>query len=474
MAEATKPLLSKPTPSSFATAPAAASRTNSLAWWSAATILVSAFLLFQVQPVISKKILPWFGGSPAVWTTCVLFFQLVLLGGYAYAHWLIRYCPARWQGIVHISVLGLALLTFPLTAAGYWNITPSDFWKPLTGDWPALRILMLLAAKVGAPFFIASTTGPLVQAWFSQLYPGRSPYRLYSLSNFGSLAALLTYPFLIEPLFRVDLQGAMWSLGFLLFAGLVGTLAMVIRREAVTEGLSTAGLEPDVTSAEGLVARRLKVGMPEGKEPEPEKPPRLSLRVGWLVLAALASMAFLAITNHLSQDIAVVPFMWIIPLSLYLLSFIICFDNEWWYWRKTFGVVALLAIAWLTAMNNYSDVDESLEYCQKVVAAVVTKPKFDNDDEAEAYAKKSFREKINAFNLRGRTIGFKLRWVDMQADLPVSFSRINDRVSEGIGWGVEKLNTALNWIARDRTPVKLESGETFASLDKDKSGKLSG
>src|SRR5438552_8725966 len=104
-------------------------RANSLAWWCAATILVSAFLLFQVQPVISKKILPWFGGSPAVSTTCVLFFQLVLLGGYAYAHWLIRHVPPAPQGIVHMTVLGLALLTFPITASTFWNITPSDFWK---------------------------------------------------------------------------------------------------------------------------------------------------------------------------------------------------------------------------------------------------------------------------------------------------------------------------------------------------------
>ena len=162
-----------------------------LAWWSAATIFVSALLLFQVQPIISKTILPWFGGSPAVWTTCVLFFQLVLLAGYAYADALIRWVPPRRQGIVHVVVLVLALLTLP--------ITPSAAWKPIDGEYPAARILWLLAAKVGATFFILSTTGPLVQAWFSRLYPGRSPYRLYALSNVGSLAALLTYPFLLEP-----------------------------------------------------------------------------------------------------------------------------------------------------------------------------------------------------------------------------------------------------------------------------------
>src|SRR5262245_22937128 len=175
-------------------------RSSALAWWAALTILVSAFLLFQVQPLITKKILPWFGGSPAVWTTCVLFFQLVLLGGYAYAHWLTHQVQPRWQGIVHLTIVliavGVMMVMFP----------PSSAWKPIDGDMPAFRILTLLAAVVAAPYFVVSTTGPLVQAWFARLYPGRSPYRLYSLSNIGSLAALLTYPFLIETSFTVDTQ----------------------------------------------------------------------------------------------------------------------------------------------------------------------------------------------------------------------------------------------------------------------------
>src|SRR5438445_8372480 len=121
------------------------SRSSALAWWSAATIFVSAFLLFQVQPVISKKILPWFGGSPAVWTTCVLFFQLVLLGGYAYAHYVTHQVQLRWQGIVHLSIVLIAVLTLP--------IVPFDWWKPKDGNIPALRILMLLTVVVGAPYF---------------------------------------------------------------------------------------------------------------------------------------------------------------------------------------------------------------------------------------------------------------------------------------------------------------------------------
>ena len=228
-------------------------RSSGLAWWSAATILVSAFLLFQVQPVISKKILPWFGGSPAVWTTCVLFFQLVLLGGYAYSHWLIRYVRPGRQGLIHATLLVLAL--------GTLLIGPRDFWKPVDGNYPALRILVLLLAVVGASYFLLSTTGPLVQAWFSQLYPGRSPYRLYALSNVGSLAALLTYPFLIETTLAVDHQWMIWALGFLIFAGLVGFMALTMWREAKTIPLpfatvTPAGASPPVVAtAEGLVAK---------------------------------------------------------------------------------------------------------------------------------------------------------------------------------------------------------------------------
>src|SRR5687768_17051897 len=224
------------------------SRSNALAWWSAATILVSAFLLFQVQPIISKKILPWFGGSPAVWTTCVLFFQLALLGGYAYAHVLIKYVPTRRQGIVHATLLLLALATLP--------IVPRDWWKPADGNYPELRILWMLLVVVGPTYFLLSTTGPLVQAWFAQLYPGRSPYRLYALSNVGSLAALLTYPFLFEPKLLVNDQGYMWSFAFVVFAGLIGVLALVMWRQA---------------PAEAAAAENLPVSAPKKNESKPSE-----------------------------------------------------------------------------------------------------------------------------------------------------------------------------------------------------------
>ena len=321
-------------------------RAAGLAWWAAATIFVSAFLLFQVQPVISKKILPWFGGSPAVWTTCMLFFQVLLLGGYGYAHWLTRTFRPRVQGIVHAVLLGIALCTLP--------ITPSDFWKPGDGNYPELRILLLLAAKVGIPYFLLSSTGPLVQAWFNLAYPGRSPYRLYALSNVGSLAALLSYPFWFETTFTVNTQGNLWSLGFIVFGLLCGGLAVVIYRLAASFELAV----PEQPATPPKPVKPTKAA--EAPQEPIDENPSWALRIGWLLLAALASMSLLAVTNHLCQDIAVVPFMWVAPLSLYLLSFIICFDREIWYSRKLFGTAGVLTIAAMCAIDRYSDLDSFL------------------------------------------------------------------------------------------------------------------
>src|SRR5206468_7917792 len=156
----------------------------------ALTIFTGAFLLFEVQPLIGKYILPWFGGGPGVWTTCMLFFQVLLLGGYAYAHVISRYLKPRKQIIVHSIVLIAALVMLP--------IVPSDSWKPHGTENPTLYILLLLTISLGLPYFVLSSTGPLIQQWFLRANPDRSPYRLYALSNLGSLLALLTYPFYFE------------------------------------------------------------------------------------------------------------------------------------------------------------------------------------------------------------------------------------------------------------------------------------
>jgi SAM-dependent methyltransferase len=272
----------------------------------ALTILVSAFLLFQIQPVIAKIILPWFGGSAAVWTVCLLFFQCGLLLGYLYAHALFRYLRPRAQAVVHLCLLVLSAATLP--------VIPSAAWKPTGGEDPTFRILGLLAVAVGLPYFLLSTTGPLVQAWYARRYEGAVPYRLYALSNAGSMFALLSYPVLFEPALTTHAQAVGWSYGYIAFVLLCGLAAWSARGDWSKK----AAPEPETGS---------------------ENPPYLL----WILLPACASTLLLAVTNHLSQDVAAIPFLWVLPLSLYLLSFILCFDSDRWYRRTPF--LQLLAVA---------------------------------------------------------------------------------------------------------------------------------
>lgn len=273
----------------------------------AATIFTSAFLLFQVQPLIAKFVLPWFGGSPTVWTTCMLFFQFFLLVGYAYAHWLSQRCSPRTQALVHIVLLLLALATLP--------IVPGPNWKPLPGQSPTGHILLLLTVCLGLPYFVLSSTGPLLQAWFNRLQPGTIPYRLYALSNAGSLLALITYPFLVEPLLTRRTQADIWSWAFAGFVMLGSGCAVRLWRHHATAGAATIG--PASPPAEAQLA-----------------PPTLATRALWVALPACGSVLLLAITNKLCQDVAVIPFLWVLPLSLYLVTFIIAFDHSRWYARR--------------------------------------------------------------------------------------------------------------------------------------------
>ena len=281
----------------------------------AATISVSAFLLFLVQPVIAKQILPWFGGSSAVWTTCVFFFQFLLLAGYAYAHALVRYLPARPQLIVHLALLALSLAVLPIVA--------DIAWKPAGNEDPSFRILGLLAATVGLPYFLLSTTSPLVQAWYARRVD--SPYRLFALSNLASLAALLSYPVLFEPLITTKIQALFWSGGYAVFGVLCAAAA--------------------IYSLGGVVgARAAAVRL------DPGPAPRFATRLQWVVLPGVASFLLLAVTNHLTQNVASIPFLWILPLTLYLLTFILCFDGRGWYRRGLFvplAAVAVVAMAWV-------------------------------------------------------------------------------------------------------------------------------
>lgn len=297
-----------------------------MAFTSAVAIFLGSFLLFLVQPVIGKMILPWFGGSPAVWTTCMLFFQVLLLAGYAYAALLARLASPVRQATIHIALLGVSLLLLP--------ITPSASWKPPDGEYPATRILLMLLATVGWPYFLLSATSPLVQAWFAKTYPTRSPYRLYALSNIGSLGALLIYPFVVEPALTTSQQGTLWSIAFVVFV--VGCGAMVIQIWKIRAGLQLPAPE----------SRDSKPGDTRKAKPNtiPVVMPSKYDRWIWLSLPALASLMLLCVTNHLCQDVAVIPFLWIAPLALYLLSLIICFDRDWWYSRRWYCLAAMVLI----------------------------------------------------------------------------------------------------------------------------------
>jgi hypothetical protein len=279
------------------------------------TIFWGACLLFLVQPLIARFILPWFGGGPAVWTTCMLFFQVLLLGGYAYAHFSISRLTPRRQVITHLCLLALAVALLP--------ITPGDQWKPTDGTNAAGHILLLLLACLGLPYLVLSATGPLLQAWFSKANPGVSPYRLYALSNVGSLLALLAYPFVLEPQLSRQAQANGWSVGLALYAGLAGWCGYKVWQ--------SAGADTKAVVAE-----------------EAEEAPSAARRLLWFALPACGVMLLLAITNKLCQDIAVVPFLWVLPLGLYLLSFIISFDSPRWYHRAVWLplLAVLLGLVW--------------------------------------------------------------------------------------------------------------------------------
>ena len=290
----------------------------------AITILVSAFLLFQVQPVIAKIILPWFGGSAAVWTTCLLFFQLALLLGYLYSHAVTRYLKPRMQAIVHGCLLLISAAALP--------IYPSIRWKPAGPNAPILHILAVLAITVGLPYFLLSTTGPLLQAWYARRFHSAAPYRLYALSNAGSMFALLSYPLLFEPRLTSHQQAAIWSIAYVAFGLLCGWAAF------------RSGNAPEEAAAE--------------EEGAGEKP-GLRLYMMWLLLPACASALLLAVTNHLSQNVAAIPFLWVLPLSVYLLSFILCFESGGWYQRSPYMqllAVALGAMAYSMFADNAANV----------------------------------------------------------------------------------------------------------------------
>lgn len=281
----------------------------------ALTTFLSAFLLFQVQPMIAKMILPWFGGSSAVWSTCMLFFQAALLAGYSYAHFIQR-LPPRRQVFLHAALLAVSLATLP--------ILPNPAWKTGTVTQPSLQILGLLTLTVGLPYFLLSTTSPLIQSWYGRTHSGAMPYRLFALSNFGSMLALMSYPSLVEPNLATRRQGIGWSL---LYAAFVTVCAITAWRSA---------------NAAPVTSQR-----PSQSAADDDEHPGWTLRLLWIALSGCASILLLAITSFLTQDVAAIPFLWIAPLIVYLISFIVCFEAPQLYSRKFFLPLTVLGLGGL-------------------------------------------------------------------------------------------------------------------------------
>ena len=284
----------------------------------AATVFTSAFLLFLVQPMVSKHILPWFGGSAAVWATCLVFFQSVLLAGYAYADATTRWLRPGRQALLHGALLVVSALTLTVLA--------DASWKPAGDEDPTWRILALLAATIGLPYFMLSTTGPLVQSWVARSLRDTAVYRFFSLSNLASLAGLMAYPFLIEPRATLATQARAWSVVYVLFVLLCAGSAWTFHRRA-----GQGFVHPDPADARAATAD--------------ERVPPWHRQALWLMLSAMGSWLLLAITNHITQNIAAIPFLWLLPLVLYLLTFVLCFESDRWYRRGWALPAAAVALA---------------------------------------------------------------------------------------------------------------------------------
>ena len=287
----------------------------------AAVIALSSFLLFLVQPLIARLILPWFGGTAAVWTTCMLFFQTVLLAGYAYAHATNARLAPRTQALVHTILLVVAVALLP--------IAPREYWKPLGEEEPVSYILLLLVATVGLPYFLLSATSPLLQAWFARARPGQDPYRLFAISNLASVLALVGYPFVVEPYLGNEQQVWIWSVLFAVFALLCA-------------GVSWIG------SAQGVVT--------QVANEEAEQPPSRADYTLWLSLSAVGSVMLLAVTNHITQNIASIPLLWLAPLTLYLVTFILAFEGRNLYRPMYWWSVVLVwtgAMLWLLVDKDH-------------------------------------------------------------------------------------------------------------------------
>jgi hypothetical protein len=285
-----------PEPSLAATIKRAALSPQALLPTFVAAIFLSAALLFQIEPMFTKLVLPRLGGSPSVWSVAMVFFQTMLLAGYAYAHVLTRYLPGRVSVIIHLALMGLAAFSLPL-AIGTGR-PPADgeiFW-----------LLGLFTTSIGLPFFALAANGPLLQAWFARTdHPDAGdPYFLYAASNVGSFLALLSYPTVVEPLISLSAQTRLWTIGFWVLIALI--------------------------AASGALLWRTRAGAARPATAEPTPPAAPSWRDGltWCALGAVPAGLLIAVTAHISTDVAAVPLLWVVPLALYLLTFVIVFQRR--------------------------------------------------------------------------------------------------------------------------------------------------
>jgi hypothetical protein len=291
------------------------------------SVTLSAFLLFQVQPMIGKYILPWFGGTPTTWSTVLLFFQVLLTAGYAYAYFLLGRLRSRLQSVVHLIFLAISLGVLLITALMWPSpLTPDISWRPQGSGLPIWGIVRILAVAVAIPYLLLASNSTLMQAWFARDHRWRSPYRLYALSNAGSLLALISYPIVFEPLLTVQAQAYLWSAGYVVFAIATAYLALRAYR-----GAQAGSMEESGDSEGGEVVR-----------------PGPRLHILWIALAACASTLLLAVTSQVTQEVAVIPFLWVLPLTIYLLTFILAFSGGRLYSRRiylvAFFVVSFIAL----------------------------------------------------------------------------------------------------------------------------------
>jgi hypothetical protein len=303
-----------------------------------AAIFISSFLLFAVQPMVAKFLLPSFGGTAAVWATCLVVFQTLLLAGYSYAHLLRTALSPKMQRWTHLGVLAVALLFLPPAPTVAANAAAAPVWN----------LLRSLLTSIGVPFFALSATAPLLMEWFRQSFPERTAHRLYAFSNAGSLLALLAYPVLLEPLFTRTMQARVWAGGMVLFLVVCAMTAWTSLRRVSVEEVKTL-LAPALSpEAKGAISNN-QLSTLNSQLQGPLKSAATG-RCLWVALPACGSGLLLALTNQISQDVAPMPLLWVAPVAVYLLTFILCFEGPRSY-RRVFFIPAAFAgflfLAWL-------------------------------------------------------------------------------------------------------------------------------